>query len=115
MSTLLIVDDTAIFRDPVAASLRLVGHEVLCAADGVEALNITRARHPDLILLDIAMPKMDGVAFLKVLRAEQSIARTPVILLTAVSDERYAREAKSLGVADLLLKSRFKLTLRSNI
>ena len=74
MSSILVVDDMAVFREPIAASLRLAGHQTQCAADGEEALRMVRQRRPDLILLDVSMPKMDGITFLKRLRAEPAIA-----------------------------------------
>jgi CheY-like chemotaxis protein len=109
MKTILVVDDMAVFREPIAASLRLAGYQTLCAVDGEEALRITRASHPDLILLDASMPKMDGLSFLKYLRADSTIAGTPVILLTALAEKKYVLAAASLGVKDYLLKSRFRL------
>ena len=109
MSSILVVDDMAVFREPIAASLRLAGHKTFCAADGVEALRITSAEHPDVILLDLSMPQMDGITFLKHLRADPAVAGTRVILLTALSEKKHVLAAGALGVRDYLLKSRFKL------
>lgn len=109
MKSVLIVDDLAVFREPIAASLRLAGYEALCAADGEQALNITRALHPHVIVLDMQMPKMHAIAFLKLLRADPAIAKTPVIVLTVHSDKKYILAAGSLGVRDYILKSRFRL------
>jgi CheY-like chemotaxis protein len=109
MKRILVVDDMAVFREPIAASLRLGGFEASCAADGEEALRMTRADHPDLILLDVSMPNMDGMAFLKRLRGDPAIAGTRVILLTALSERSQILAAASLGVTDYLLKSRFRL------
>jgi DNA-binding response OmpR family regulator len=106
---ILVVDDMASFREPIAASLRLAGYETISAADGEEALHLTRQRHPDLILLDLAMPKLDGLAFLNRLRDESAIAATPVILLSAMCDMSKVLAASELGVKDYLLKSRFQL------
>jgi CheY-like chemotaxis protein len=110
MKTILVVDDMAIFREPIAASLRLAGYRTFCAGDGEEALRVTRERLPDVILLDISMPKMDGITFLKQLRADPAIAHIRVILLTALSEKKHIIAAGSLGVRDYLLKSRFRLT-----
>jgi HD-like signal output (HDOD) protein/CheY-like chemotaxis protein len=109
MKKILVVDDVAICREPIAASLRLAGYETFCAADGEDALRQTLAHHPDVILLDVSMPRLDGLAFLKLLRANPSIAGTRVILLTAVSEKKHVIAAASLGVKDYLLKSRFRL------
>ena len=109
MSTVLVVDDMPIFRDPIAASLRLAGFETLCAADGAAALALARVRRPDVVLLDVSMPVMDGFAFLRDLRRDPRLADVPVILLTAASDRKFVTEAGRMGVKDYLLKSRFSL------
>jgi CheY-like chemotaxis protein len=109
VSTVLVVDDMPIFRDPIAASLRLAGYETLCAADGAAALALARVRRPDAVLLDVSMPVMDGFAFLRDLRRDPTLADVPVILLTAASDRKFVIEAGRLGVKDYLLKSRFSL------
>ena len=109
MATILVVDDMPIFRDPIAASLRLAGHKTHCAANGQEALDAVRRYRPDLVLLDVAMPVMDGITCLRALRADPEVGKTPVILLTAVSDKKYVIEAGRLGIQDYLLKSNFSL------
>jgi HD-like signal output (HDOD) protein/ActR/RegA family two-component response regulator len=109
MKSILVVDDMAVFSEPIAASLRLSGYETQCAVDGEQALQITRTTHPDVILLDIEMPTMDGITFLKRLRAEPAIANTHVILLTVHSEKNQILAAGCLGVRDFVLKSRFHL------
>lgn len=107
MATILVVEDVAIFREPIAATLQLFGHTPVCAANGREAIDRLRTRTPDLILLDLAMPQMDGIAFLRQLRTDARFARTPVILLTAITDRDRLVEAVQCGVQECLLKSRF--------
>lgn len=109
MSTILVVDDMAVFREPIAAALRNKGYETLCASNGREALGIVKTGKPDLILLDVAMPIMDGLEFLKAVNADASITLPPVILLTAVAEKSYVISAVQLGVNDYLLKSQFSL------
>ena len=65
MKSILVVDDMAVFSEPIAASLRLSGYETQCAFNGEEALQIARTTRPDVIVLDIEMPTMDGITFLK--------------------------------------------------
>ncbi|MEZ0266602.1 MAG: HDOD domain-containing protein, partial [Phycisphaerae bacterium] len=110
MTTILVVDDMPIFRDPIAAALRLAGHQTAAASNGLEALATARASRPDLILLDLAMPVMDGLTCLRAIRADAALVGVPVILLTAMSEKRHVLEAAKLGVKDYLLKSRFSLT-----
>ncbi len=109
MKTILVVDDLAVFREPIAASLRLAGYQTATACDGEDALAKARLSRPDLILLDAAMPKMNGMTFLKHKNEDANLANVPVLLLTAVTDERVMKAATMLGVSDYLLKSRFRL------
>jgi CheY-like chemotaxis protein len=104
---ILIVDDLAIFREPIAACLRIAGHQTMCACDGKEGLAMVRTHRPELVLLDMAMPAMDGLAFLRALRSDPAIADIPVIMLTAISDKARVIEAIRLGAREYLLKSRF--------
>jgi len=109
MSTILVVDDMAVFRQPIAAALKSAGYDVVCAADGYGALKAVDAQQIDLILLDMAMPAPDGLAVLQALRQNPKHQDLPVIVLTAVSERDYILQAARLHVSDYLLKSRFAL------
>ena len=109
MSKILIVDDMAIMRDPIAAALQQAGYETLCATNGREALELVRAQHPDLILLDISMPVMDGMSCLNALRQDQATIDTPVIMLTETTAREVVAKAAELGVQGYVLKSAFSL------
>jgi HD-like signal output (HDOD) protein/DNA-binding NarL/FixJ family response regulator len=109
MSTILVVDDMAIFRDPIAMSLRAAGYAAVCAVNGKDALQMLKTARPDLVLLDLGMPVMDGLEFLRVMRADPDAARIPVICLTAQADRDRVVEVATFGVRDYLLKSRFSL------
>jgi CheY-like chemotaxis protein/HD-like signal output (HDOD) protein len=109
MSTILVVDDMAIFRDPIASTLQAAGYKTLKAAAGKEALVVIRTSRPDLVLLDVAMPGLDGLSVLKEMRGDPAIAAIPVIMLTALSDKAKVLQAASLGVRDYMLKSQFSL------
>lgn len=106
---ILVVDDTAIFRDPLAAALRQAGYETACAGDGEQALAAVAARRPDLIILDMAMPVMDGVGFLRALRARDEARQIPVVVLSAAAEQRVAFEAGMLGADEYFVKSRVSL------
>lgn len=108
MSMILIVDDMAVVREPIAATLRAYGYRTLCAASGEEALAAMQISRPDLVLLDLAMPGMDGMAVLRILRGQDRTI--PVIFLTASCDTAHVVEAARLGVRDYLTKSAFSLT-----
>lgn len=83
MATILVVDDRAINREFLATLLGYVGHEVLQASDGVEALAIARAQRPTLIITDVLMPNMDGVELADRVHDDPDIAATPIIFYTA--------------------------------
>jgi CheY-like chemotaxis protein/HD-like signal output (HDOD) protein len=109
MKSIMVVDDMAVIREPIAASLRNAGYEAICAGGGAEALSLVRKQAPDLILLDLSMPKVDGMTMLRALRTMPSTASIPVILLTASSDKQAVLKAAKWGVRDYLLKSHFRL------
>ena len=79
---ILVVDDSATVRKLIAGKLEKCGHEVRCAADGVEALEQLDAAIPDLILLDITMPRMDGYQVCKVIRSKESTKDVPVVMIS---------------------------------
>jgi len=110
MTRILVVDDMAVFREPIAASLRARGYQTDCAGNGNEALDQLKRARPDLILLDVAMPGMNGLDFLAVIRRDKVFAKCPVILLTAVAERDHVLKARDLGVRDYLLKSHFSLS-----
>src|SRR5688572_14401049 len=109
MATVLMVDDVPLFRDVVLHALQRAGHRVVCAANGAAAMDVLKTTRPDLILLDLAMPEMNGLAFLRQLRADKALGRTPVIIVSALSETPEVKEAMKIGVQGHLLKSRFSL------
>jgi HD-like signal output (HDOD) protein/CheY-like chemotaxis protein len=106
---ILLVDDAAICREPVAYFLTKSGYNVTCAANGREALDAIQSTPPDLILLDLLMPVMDGLSLLRTLHGLKPQIKIPVLLLTAVSDKKHILEAAKLGVSGYMLKTRFSL------
>jgi CheY-like chemotaxis protein/HD-like signal output (HDOD) protein len=109
MTTILVVDDMPIVRVPIAATLQAAGYRTLCAASGPEALGLLRSERPDLILLDIGMPEMDGLTLLRLIRRSPNGATIPVILLTAEEDRTVVLKAVKLGAQGYILKSTFSL------
>jgi HD-like signal output (HDOD) protein/CheY-like chemotaxis protein len=110
MARVLIIDDTPLFREPMSASLRVVGLETETAADGKEGIRKARARTPDLILLDLAMPGMDGLEVARICRADPAIKDVPILLLSAVADRQCVIRAAKLGIDDFLLKTQISMT-----
>ena len=109
MSRILVVDDMAAIREPVAASLRMAGYKTEMARDGREALEAMKARRPDLVLLDVSMPGLGGIEVLELMRGDPATALVPVILLTAEADRDCVLAAGKWGVRDYILKSSFSL------
>ena len=83
MKTILIADDTANGRELVRAVLENTGYSVLEASNGVDALASARQNHPDLIILDLHMPGLDGFGVMEEIRRDSKLASTPVMALTA--------------------------------
>ncbi|HJV24746.1 MAG TPA: EAL domain-containing protein [Aromatoleum sp.] len=105
MAKIAVVDDVPINRELLATVLGAMGHEVVEAADGNAALELVRETRPDLAICDILMPEVDGYEFVRQLRADPSIAATPVIFYTAYYLESEARQlANACGVAEILTK-----------
>jgi CheY-like chemotaxis protein len=106
-ATILVVDDHPVTREPLARLLRYEGFATALAANGVEALESVAAARPDLVLLDLMMPKMNGVDFLRNLRADVRSRGVPVIALTGSLDPHHLERLRELGVADVIAKARF--------
>jgi DNA-binding response OmpR family regulator len=102
--SILIVEDEKEIRDLLAHYLRKEGFTPLLACDGEEGLSKARSEKPDMILLDILLPKMDGLELLRKIRADREIARTPVAMLTAKGDETDRIVGLELGADDYIPK-----------
>ena len=96
MAKILLVEDNEMNRDMLSRRLERKGHSVSIAIDGAEGLDKARSDTPDLILMDMSLPVIDGWEVTRRLKADEATRRIPVIALTAhamASDERKAREA----------------------
>jgi signal transduction histidine kinase len=114
MSTLLIVDDNASARETLVAMLETENYEIKLAKDGFEALQILNHLQPDLILLDVMMPGMDGFEVCQRIRSTPQLAQVPIILLTALDDRGSLLTGIESGADDFLSKpvDRFELQAR---
>lgn len=105
MPKILIVEDELALRDVYATRLQAEGYQVVLASNGEEALATAVSERPDIILLDIMMPKISGFDVLDIIRTTPEIANTRVIMLTALSEETDRERGKKLGVDRYLVKS----------
>lgn len=103
-ATVLIVDDQPDLVESIGIALESAGHRVLSAADGLSALDLLEREHVDLILADIAMPRMNGYQFYERVRENQRWLSIPFLFLTARSMDSDVRYGKELGVDDYLTK-----------
>lgn len=101
---ILIVEDDFFIRDLYELQAKKSGFEVVTASDGEEALNKAKDEMPKLILLDLMLPKMDGITVIKTLKSDPRFLNVPCILITNLEDSTKEQEAKSAGAAAYMLK-----------
>ncbi len=120
MQTILVVDDEQDLLDLIEYNLKKEGFEVLRAENGEEGIAVARNQNPNLILLDLMMPKMDGLETVEVIRNDEKLKHTPIIFLTARGDEKTEIKSLDKGGDDYITKpistkkliSRIKAVLR---
>ena len=104
MAKILIAEDERDIRDLVAFTLRFAGHEVFSASNGEEAVEMTPKVNPDLILMDVRMPRMTGYEACKVLKADPDLKDIPVVFLSAKGQESEIQQGFDAGAEEYLLK-----------
>jgi DNA-binding response OmpR family regulator len=104
MTKILIAEDERDIRDLVVLSLEFAGFEVVAAANGVEALKVAAEQKPDLILMDVRMPKMTGYEACKQLRQDKATQDIPVVFLSAKGQETEVKKGLDSGAADYIIK-----------
>src|SRR5688572_2397626 len=114
-STVLIVDDDTAVREILAALLQNQGYHLVLAATGAEALEQAAALRPDVILLDIMMPEMDGFEVCRRIRATPHLADISVIIITALDDREARLHGIEAGADDFIAKPFDKTELRARV
>lgn len=104
----LIVEDNEFLASIYENKFSAEGFKVSLARDGEEALKLAKSKKPDIILLDILLPKLDGFAVLKKLKADSETKDITVILLTNLGQREDVQKGLQLGAADYLIKTHFK-------
>ena len=101
MALILVVDDEPLYQRLLKANLEQEGYEVITAGDGEEALEIISSQHPDLVVLDVMMPKLDGLTTCERIR---QFSNMPIIILTARGEEQDRVKGLNLGADDYVVK-----------
>jgi CheY-like chemotaxis protein len=101
---ILLIDDSPVFANLLGTALTKEGYEVLVAGDGIEGLNLTLSHHPELILCDLFLPRMDGYSFMRAMKEQNEIAGIPVILVTSKASMEEEEKALKAGFIDFIGK-----------
>jgi CheY-like chemotaxis protein/phosphoribosyl 1,2-cyclic phosphodiesterase len=112
---ILVVDDSKPMVDIIRDSLKDDNYEIITASDGEEAIEAARQHHPDLILLDISMPRMDGYQVTEILKSDAATRDIPIAMLTVLADEVNVERGFELGVADYIDKPVSTAMLRARV
>ena len=109
MKKILIVEDEATLQHAISSVLTEQGYKIFSAINGEDAITIAHKELPDLILLDLILPKKDGFAVLADLKQEQTTMNIPVIILTNLEGNADVERALTLGATTYLVKTNYKL------
>lgn len=101
---ILVVDDEEHIQELISFNLENNGYKVICASDGVEALRLVKSELPNLVLLDLMLPEIDGFDVCKQIRRDNTISNMPIIMITAKSDELDKVLGLELGADDYITK-----------
>lgn len=105
MPKVLLVEDDEMLHGMYTQKFKTQGYEIVSAYNGADGVKLAETEHPDVILLDVIMPKMDGFVALKKIRKEAATAKIPVILLTNLGQEEDVRKGRELGANDYFIKA----------
>ena len=118
LGKILVIEDNRDSRDILSKLLRMSGYDVISASDGETGYSTAVSQEPDLIITDINMPRMDGIEFVKMVRMNGMLSKTPVLVVTAFGSN-VAREAIEAGADDSAEKpfdfDKFLITVRELI
>lgn len=114
-STILIVDDEPWGREALAALLKTQGYNLVFAENGIQALSTARMWTPDLVLLDVMMPDMDGFAVCQAMRSDPNLADVPILMVTALDDRNSRLRGIEAGADDFIAKPFDRIELRTRV
>jgi CheY-like chemotaxis protein len=104
VAKILIAEDERDIRDLIAFTLRFAGHEVVAVGNGAEAVEAAPLEQPDLILMDVRMPRMTGYEACQLIKADPRVQHIPVVFLSAKGQESEIQTGLAAGAAEYLLK-----------
>jgi len=104
----LLIEDDTFLGNIYKTKFEMEKFKVIVATDGLEGLDMAKKKKPDIILLDILMPKMDGFEVLENLKKDKSLASIPVVLLTNLGQKDDVDKGLGLGAVDYLIKAHYK-------
>jgi CheY-like chemotaxis protein len=104
MKTVLVVDDSKTAQMMNSMLLRKFNYRILTAQDGVEGVHVAKAEKPDLILMDVMMPRMNGFEAMRTLRGAEETRSIPIIMVTTKGEESFMEEGWSTGCNDYVTK-----------
>ena len=104
MAKIVIAEDERDIRDLITFTLQFAGHEVIPAANGAEAVEAVRREHPDIVLMDVRMPRLTGYEACRQLKADEATKDIPVVFLSAKGQESEVKEGLAAGAIDYILK-----------
>ena len=107
MKKILIIEDEKILRDMYTEKFSRAGFKVVCASNSQEGLKLVKEEKPDLVLLDVLLPKENGIFFLKELRKDPQLGKCKVVAFSNYDDSQTRKEAEKLGVKDYLIKTNY--------
>lgn len=110
MTRIVVADDDRMFRKVAETTLRRLGYDVATASDGEEALQLIRSERPDMIVLDLIMPKLQGFDVLTILKQDALTSAIPVIVLSSLTQEQDKQEALDLGAVAYFNKTTFSMS-----
>ena len=101
---ILLIDDEPDHILVVKARLEAIGHEVIGAQEGKEGLNLAKTKNPDLIILDITMPDLNGFQICRLMKADPNLKNIPILIFTALGSKNLAEKCLEAGADDLIQK-----------
>ncbi len=110
MTRIVVADDDRMFRKVAETTLRRLGYAVATASDGEDALQLIRSERPDMIVLDLIMPKLQGFDVLTILKQDALTSAIPVIVLSSLTQEQDKQEAMDLGAVAYFNKTTFSMS-----